>query len=285
MKKLLILCLCLSHGISTFAQKEKIKGNKIVMTDEKVVEAFHSIDLQDEFEVTIQEDNDNIVKIEADSNLQEFVDVEVRDSVLRIKARRDFRKAKAQNITILYGGELRSIRTYNKIQLTSKSPIKSPNFLISANDQSEVFLTVEGEQIEGKTNGKAEAELHFSGKEAIYQVNESSKLKSLATVENLNIDLYQKGAARVEGETKTLQIRADSGADFYGEKFRSKNTKLIVEGSSHCYVLADKDLSIEAIDKAEIYILGEPKIEIVKFLNEAILYKKKADFTVGKLKL
>lgn len=280
----IIICCCIFISGQVFGQKEKVKGNKIVMTDEKIVEAFHTIAIYNNFEVTLQEDNDHIISIEADSNLQELIDVEIQDSILKIKSDKELRRAKALNIKILYGTELKKIRVYDKVNLTSKSPVQSANLALSVNDQAEVFLTIETQKLNGKFNGKSVSDLHVSATDVSYQVNENADLKGIITADTLNIDLYQKSSAKLEGEIKSMRVRTDNDSDFYGEKLASQKTTLIAEASSDCYLLTNQEIIIEAADKSEVYILGEPKIQINKFTNEASLYKKDIDYTPSKLK-
>ena len=66
---LLILCSFLCLG-TIYGQKERVKGNKIVSTEEYNVEGFHTIEIYEGFEVTIDESSDSTVKIEADSNMK-----------------------------------------------------------------------------------------------------------------------------------------------------------------------------------------------------------------------
>ena len=285
MRTLLLSLFSIFFLGNIYAQKEKIKGNKIVMTEEKIVDAFHTIELYDNFEVSIDEDSDHIIKIEADSNLQEFIEVEIQDSILKIRATKFFRRAKSLNINISCASELKKITAYDKIDVKSLSPIKSSELRIEANDNSEVFLSVDTGKITGIANGKATLELHTDSEEAFYQVNENSELKGIITADSLKIDLYQKGYAKLEGDVKSMLVRADGDTDFYGEKLTSTKTSIIAEGSSDCYVLTNEEITIEAKDKTEIYLLGEPKINMTMFANEATLYKKKIDYSPSRLKL
>ncbi|WP_299439993.1 DUF2807 domain-containing protein [uncultured Aquimarina sp.] len=285
MRTLLLSLFSIFFLGNIYAQKEKIKGNKIVMTEEKIVDAFHTIELYDNFEVSIDEDSDHIIKIEADSNLQEFIEVEIQDSILKIRGTKFFRRAKALNIKISCASELKKISTYDKIDLKSLSSIKSSELRIEANDNSEVFLSIDTGKVTGISNGKSTLELHTDSEEAFYQVNENSELKGIITADSLKIDLYQKGYAKLEGNVKSMLVRADGDTDFYGEKLTSTKTSIIAEGSSDCYVLTNEEITIEAKDKTEIYLLGEPKINMTMFSNEATLYKKKIDYSPSRLKL
>ncbi|WP_027392202.1 GIN domain-containing protein [Aquimarina latercula] len=277
--------LCLIGLGNLHAQKEKIKGNKIVVTEQKSVDAFHTIQLNDNFEVTLQEDSDNIISIEADSNLQEVINITVQDSILNIKSDKRIKRSKALNIKISYAQDLKKIVSFNKVQLKSTSLIKASNIRIESNDDSEMFLSIEADKTSSITNGKSNVDLHINANEAFYQVNDDSELKGIVEADSLKIDLYQKGYAKLEGKVTSMLLRADGNTDFYGEKLITEKTSIIAEGSTDCYLIANEEITIEAKDDSEIYLLGEPKINIPVFTNEAILYKKKIDYSPGLLKL
>ncbi|WP_025664655.1 GIN domain-containing protein [Aquimarina megaterium] len=284
MRALLLLLAFLVLG-NTYGQKEKIKGNKIVSTEQLDVEDFHTIEIHEGFEVTLDESNDNQVKIEADSNLQEVIQVEVVDSVLTIKSDRDMRRAKALNLDISYASELKKIILYDKVNVRSLSPINTTKLIVNANDNAEVFLTADANEVDCIINGKSIVELHVTAQEVTYQINESSEIKGIITTDSLKVDLYQKGYAKLEGEVKSMLVRVDSDTDFYGEKLSVAKTTLIAEGASDCYILTNEEISIEAKDKTEIYLLGEPKVIINTFANEAILYKKNIDYVPSRFRL
>ncbi|WP_074407852.1 GIN domain-containing protein [Aquimarina megaterium] len=284
MRALLLVLALLVLG-NTYGQKEKIKGNKIVSTEQLDVEDFHTIEIHEGFEVTLDEGSDNQVKIEADSNLQEVIQVEVLDSVLTIKSDRDMRRAKALNLDISYASELKKIILYDKVNVRSLSPINTTKLIVNANDNAEVFLTADANQVDCITNGKSIVELHVTAQEVTYQINESSEIKGIITTDSLKVDLYQKGYAKLEGEVKSMLVRADSDTDFYGEKLSVAKTTLIAEGASDCYILTNEEISIEAKDKTEIYLLGEPKVIMNTFANEAILYKKNIDYVPSRFKI
>lgn len=283
-RSLLVIASLLLLG-NAYGQKEKIKGNKIVSTEEHNVDGFHTIEIYESFEVTFEESSDSQVKIEADSNLQEVIKIEVVDSVLKIYSDKDLRRAKALNLDISYGSELKRIMLYDKVNAKSLSPITGSELTVEVNDNAEVFLTTETNKVSCTTNGKASAELHVNATEVTYQINENSEMKGIITAENLNVDLYQKASVEIEGEAQSMRVRADNDSDFYGQKLNAAKTILIAENSSDCYILTNEEITMEVRDKSEVFLLGEPKINVEVFTNEASLYKKEIDYVPSKLRL
>ncbi|MBL0684354.1 GIN domain-containing protein [Aquimarina mytili] len=270
---------------NVYGQKEKVKGNKIVNTEEHNLESFHTIEIHDNFEVTLDESSDNLLKIEADSNLHELINFEISDGILTLKSSKDLRRAKALNIDIAYASELKKIILHDKVNAKSLSPITSSDLSIEVNDLTEVFLTTDSGKISCTTYGKSNADIHTTAKEVVYQINENSEIKGIVTADSLKVDLYQKGNAKLEGEVASMLVRADNETNFYGEKLSTAKTSVIAEGTSDCYILTNKEITIEAIDNAEIFLLGEPKININVFSNEATLFKKNIDYVPSKFRL
>jgi len=271
---------------NVYSQKEKIKGNKIVNTEEVAIEGFHTIEIYDNFEVAIDESSDNQVRIEADSNLHEHIQVTVQDSILTITSDKDLRRAKALNIEIFYASDIKKITLYNKAHIKSLSTINSGELTVEANDNTEVFITADAGKLSCTANGKSTIEFHVTAKDVVYQINDNAEAKGIVTTDNLKVDLYQKGSAKLEGTVQSMLLRADNETDFYGEKLSSTKTSLIAEGSSDCYILVNEEVIIEATDKTEVFILGEPTTTTIKaFSNEATLFKKNVDYVPSKLRL
>lgn len=285
MKTKLVLLFSIFLIVNTYGQKGKIKGNKIISTEQREIEAFNTAELFENFNVVFNESDQNMIEIETDENIHEVIEVTVKDSVLRISSSKEITRNQALNIKISYASVLKKIILRNKVEAKSLSSFNSPVFQIEMNDQSEAFLTVNSDKLNCISNGKSKAELHVTAKEVMFQINENSTIKGIITADSLKVDLYQKGSAKLEGEVKSMLVRADNNTDFYGEKLTSIKTKLIAEGASDCFMLTKESITIEAKDTAEVFILGDPKIEIPTFTNEAVLYKKNLDYVPSKIRL
>ncbi|GAA3514125.1 hypothetical protein GCM10022393_30040 [Aquimarina addita] len=285
MRTLFFSLFLLFISLNISAQKEKINGNKIVTSEVKMTDTFHTIEVYDNFEISIDQDSDHMINIETDSNLMEFIIAEVVDGVLKIKSEKDIRRSKALHITISYASDLQRIAFYDKVTAKSISALKSSNIRVEAHDNTEVFLSINADKVTSILHGKSNAELHVNSKNTFYQVNENSELKGIITTDSLKIDLYQNGYAKLEGDVKSALIRADNDVDFYGEKLTIDKASIVAEKKSDCYVLVKNEIDISAIDQTEIYLLGEPIISITSFLHEAILYKKNIEYTPSRLKL
>jgi hypothetical protein len=87
-------------------------------------------------------------------------------------------------------------------------------------------------------------------------------------------DLYQKASATIEGIADKATIRLDNNSVFNGTKFTLKESNITAESYSTGSILAEIAVSIAIGDKAELSLLGNPKIELTRFSEEAKLIKK-----------
>ena len=105
-------------------------------------------------------------------------------------------------------------------------------------------------------------------------MNKNASLKALITADVLKVDQYQKSNATVEGNATSAAIRLDNNASFTGNKLNTKTASITTESYTNCSLFVEKEVIIDAINKSEIQLLGSPKIEMRKFLDEAKLIKK-----------
>ncbi len=282
MRKLCSIFCCILFITSGFSQKKlKVKGNKIVVSEQHAVNAFTTLDVSDNFEVILSESIDPMLEIEADSNLHEFISFEVKDSIFSITTTRDIRRSKKLTLKIKYPETLRNLIIRDKANIKAIGPIAIPNLAIEANDYSKIFATVEADNLKFVANGKSDNELHITAANAKIQLNDNTEFKGILTTEQTLIDLYSKTTAKIEGKIASLELRAEGDTNFYGERAIINNASIQTEGSTDVYIMAKETITINAIEKSEIYILGQPKISITNFDNESILYKKEEGYTPG----
>lgn len=123
-------------------------------------------------------------------------------------------------------------------------------------------------------NDKSEAELNIKANNTTVEVSKDAELKALIASPEVKIDLYQKAKAEIEGDAAIAKMRLDNSSDLVAKKFTVSNLDITTESYSKASVNVAKNIKISAAGKSEIELLGEPKIEIVKFTNNTTLYKK-----------
>lgn len=274
MKKLLSILL-LSFITFTFAQrKEKVKGSKIVTMEQKQVEKFTSIEVEDNLEVFLVKGNECGLEVEADDNLIEFVEFKVSGNNLRISTTREMKSFKKLSVRITYPSDFNLVIAKNETNVIALSDIDLDNITFKSYDYSKLFLNAKVRQFTLMANDKSKIELNLRAEKATIDVSKSAAVKALIVSKDLGVDMYQKGDAKIEGDVLNFKLRTDNNTNFDGSLLTVTNAQLFTEGYSNTKINVKTEVVIDAAGKSEIQLFGEAKIEMKRFTDSAILNKK-----------
>ena len=275
MKKYLTLLLLFLATTILFAQKkEKIKGSKIVTIERREVGKFSALLIEDNLEVYLERGEKAELKIEADENLQDIISFELHDSTLRIFTTKNITNYKKIIVKVTYTDELNLITSKDDTTINSIQELLLNSITIKAQDASKLFLNANTKDFLLQAGDKTKTELNLKSENATVELNKNATLKALINTSFLKVDQYQKTTATIEGTALNTAIRLDNNATFIGNKLTTKKGDITAESYSSCSLFVEKEVMIEATNKSEIQLLGNPKIEIRKFLDEAKLLKK-----------
>ena len=275
MKKITLLFLLVFTSTLVYSQKkEKIKGSKIVTLSIKKLESFENIDIEDNLEVYLVKADSASMEIEADDNLHDIINYTVLGNTLRINSLKDVYGEKKFSVRINYTDSLKLITVKHNTKLHALADIELENITIKNYDNSRSYLNVKSKFFAIMLNDKSEAELNIKANNTTVEVSKDAELKALIASPEVKIDLYQKGKAEIEGDASIAKVRLDNSSDLIAKKFTISNLDITVESYSKASVNVAKNIKISAAGKSEIELLGEPKIDIVKFTNNTTLYKK-----------
>jgi hypothetical protein len=275
MKKITLLFLLVFTSTLVYSQKkEKIKGSKIVTLSIKKLESFENIDIEDNLEVYLVKADSASMEIEADDNLHDIINYTVLGNTLRINSLKDVYGEKKFSVRINYTDSLKLITVKHNTKLHALADIELENITIKNYDNSRSYLNVKSKFFAIMLNDKSEAELNIKANNTTVEVSKDAELKALIASPEVKIDLYQKGKAEIEGDAAIAKVRLDNSSDLIAKKFTISNLDITVESYSKASVNVAKNIKISAAGKSEIELLGEPKIDIVKFTNNTTLYKK-----------
>nr|WP_294929855.1 DUF2807 domain-containing protein [uncultured Flavobacterium sp.] len=275
MKKSTALFLLLLVTTLTFAQKrEKIKGSKIVTTSIKEVGDFDALEVDDNIEVYLERGEKNEIKIEADDNLHDIIGMDLREKVLRLYTSKESSIFKKLAVRVTYTKSLTKVITKNEAVVYAIQELQLDDITFNSFDYSKLLLNVNAKKFSLVADDKSKSEINLKSEEAVLQLSKSSSIKSLVSAINFKCDLYQKANAAIEGAAEKGSIRIDNNSNFTGIKFNIKEAKLTAENYATGAILAEISISLAIGDKAEVSLLGKPKIELTRFSEEAKLFKK-----------
>lgn len=274
MKKAILLLFLLTTTFGFSQKKEKVKGSKVVTMEQKQIENFKSIEVEDNLEVFLVKGNECGLEIEADDNLHEFIDYKLSGSNLRITTNKDISSFKKLSVRITYTDELDMVIAKNETNVTALSDVDLKTVTFKSYDYAKLYLNAKCKNFTLMANDKSKIELNLKSEKAAIDVSKNAQVKALIATTDLLFDMYQKSTAIIEGDVNTLKLRLDNNADFNGSKLTAVNTQLFAEAYANGKINAKTNIVIDIAGKSEIEIFGEPKFEIKRFTDSATLRKK-----------
>lgn len=272
MKKIYFL-LCISLIFSSCGT-QKIKGSRNVTTERSQLKDFTSIEIEGDFEVSLQKGKQPEIEIRTDDNLHTIIQAEVSNNTLYIKPTKRIRRSKARDINLIFTETLDRIQISDKVELFSEEDLYLEDFELRINDKSKVWLTLTTRNFRLYQQGKAKTEMNLKAENAYFQLNGSSDLEALVNAPFVKIDTYEKASADIEGETEKFELRAEHSTRFDGRRFSAREASVTAEGRSKNKVEVLENLALIGKDKASVEVYGDPKIEIIEFTESANLSKK-----------
>lgn len=275
MKKISILLVAiLSTTIMLAQKKDKISGSKIVTSKQRNIKNFSAIEIEDNIEASLERGEFPEVKIEADDNLIDVIDIDVTDNTLHISTSKRVVKSKALKVKITYTAELNTVISKNDAAISAIQEVLGENFTLKTFDDSKVLMNANVKNFALQADGNSKIELNLKSSNTKIELSKSAELKSLVTTTDLALDMYQKAKAKIEGEANNSLIRLENNSELDASKLEIKSIELIAEGQSKISVNAKKDIVISATEKSETELYGDAKIEMNKFIDKAKLSKK-----------
>ena len=208
------------HSGCTYAFKG-IKGDGNVVKQERDVSNFKGIDVGGAFKVYLTQGETEKLVVEADQNLMDVIETDVRAGVLKIKTSDDIKDATELNIYITF-------KDLNELDISGACDLIGEN-KFKLND------------IDIDCSGASEVDMKFSATSVDIDCSGASNVDFYGSAESVNMDL--SGASKI-----------DAG-DFEVEKY-----DIDVSGASSGKIYVTGELSVEVSGAANLKYKGDPKI-------------------------
>ncbi len=273
-KSLLLLTFFVITNFSFSQKKDKVKGSKIVTMEQKDVGEFDMLEVSDELEVFLVKGDKCGIEIEADDNLHDAIGIDLSGTTLRLSLIRKISSFKKFSIRVNYTDKFKVVTGRNDSKITALADIVLDDITFKLSENCKFFGNVKSKVFLLEANDKSKSELNIKTDKTTLKLSKNSEMKGLISSSELNIDLYQKGEATIEGDAATMKVRLDNESKLSSKKLIAKNLDLTTEDSSECQVNCSLQMIIDASGKSEIDIFGDQKIEMKRFVDSAILNKK-----------
>lgn len=217
---LLILSISIGHAQSS-RKNEIVIGNSDVTTQTITTSGYDDILSTGIIDVELVNGAEGQINVTTDSNLQEFVEIEVKDNVLTIKTkdRTNLATKKGVKVTV-------PVESISKIQLTgsgnlrSAAAIKANEFKLNVTGSGNADLAIEASEVEARIAGS--------------------------------------GNVKLSGTTSQLDLKISGSGNFQGFDLNADQTKVIVAGSGDAQVVAQQNIFAQVKGSGDVVYKGNP---------------------------
>ena len=122
--------------------QEKLKGNKIVINQDRDLDDFNAIEVSDNIDVILSQSNNQSVSVEADKNLMDAISTEVNNGTLSVRLTQRISRKKALVIYITVNEELEEITGKDKADIRGKSRLNFNTLTLNGLGDSKINLDI-----------------------------------------------------------------------------------------------------------------------------------------------
>jgi hypothetical protein len=207
-----------------FLGGQRVSGNGHVVTQQRSVGNFNSVEVSGGFKVHVRQDAANAVKVEADDNLMEYIDVYDDRGTLVIKEKDGFNLNPSKDVIVYV-----SAPAFHDIDVSGACDIIG----------------------EGTISGSEPLSMHVSGSgDIIMQVN----------LPKVTTEISGSGSIQLSGKANEFFADVSGSGDVKCLNLQTENTTLELSGSSDAEVFANQQLNIDASGSASIEYKGTARV-------------------------
>ncbi|MBX0333721.1 DUF2807 domain-containing protein [Pontibacter sp. HSC-14F20] len=216
-----VMALLLSSLTAMAQDRRNLKGEGEPVSQNRTVSGFKGIDVSGGFSVELTQSGKEGVRIEAQENLLNSIQTEVKDGVLHIYTSDNISTNKGLKAYISIK-ELNMIDISGGVKVTSNSTFKSDAFKMDLSGGSKVELTINTKKLTADMSG-------------------ASKVMLSGRADEMRMDM--SGASKVDA----------SGLE-------AKDVYLEASGASNVKVFAKNKLSVNASGATKVAYKGDPSV-------------------------
>jgi hypothetical protein len=205
---------------------KRIRGNGNITTQTRSAGEFNSIDVSGNINVYARQDSSSSIRVEADENLQQYIEIIDEGNVLRIKTQA--------------GYNLRSSRPI-KVYVSSAAFKK-----FEASGACDIFS-------EGKITSSSDIDFDLSG---------SCNVTMDVNAPKISVDMSGAGTIKLKGETKDFRIQGSGSTDIKCLDLLAETVDLDISGAGDAEVYASSKLTGTISGAADVRYKGAAQTDI-----------------------
>ncbi len=222
-KLIIMIGLTFLGTISAHAQwgKNQVKGSGTITTTKVTTAAYDEISVIGSLTAELVSGNEGDIRIKADDNLHEYVEVESNNGKLVIKIKKGVSYSSRHDITVTVPiAEISTISLTGSGDIVGKTPVKGNALTINITGSGDVILETEATGIDAKVTGS--------------------------------------GDMKLSGKVENLEVKVTGSGDFEGYNLDAANVEVYVSGSGDAQVTANATIKARVNGSGDIRYKGNP---------------------------
>ena len=212
---------------------KRVSGNGKIVTQERTVSGFNSIDVSGAATVRLRQDSIPSVRVETDENLMEYLDVHVDGNTLVIETKRGYNLDPSKEIIIhATAAQFKDIQASGACEIVSDNLISGNQELkIDASGATTIDIQVTLPKLTTNVSGSGEVTLKGMAKEFSGSISGSGAIKGFDLItDNTELDLSGAADAQITANQK-LDIEVSGSGDVEYKGNANVNQRISGAGS------------------------------------------------------
>ena len=160
-----------------FVGQEKLKGDKIVVTEDRNISEFTKIEIRDDIDVILKQGENQSVTVESDENLQGAVLTNVSNNTLTIDLSNKIIRKKTLLVYVTVNQNIDEIITKDKSKLITSGSLNFNNITINAEGDSKIIMDLKTTDFNLNNNESGSLTFNVNSDNAFLKANKTGKSK------------------------------------------------------------------------------------------------------------
>ena len=222
-----LIILVFASGCREMAGR-RVRGSGHVIAENRTVSDFNNVDISGDLDVYVKQDSVASVKVEADDNILEYIQVHTDGSTLEIYTENGIRLKPTNKIKVYISNP-----QYKEIQVSGASSIRCENEITSA-DAIDIGLS-------GASDGRLEL-----------------------NAPKISVHLTGASNTSIKGKTKDFEGSASGASEIRGFDLLSENANVNASGASHIEIFASVKIDGQASGASSVNYKGNAQSNVDK---------------------
>ena len=206
----------------------RVRGSGNIKTENRNETGFNSIDVSGAIDVYVKQDSTTSVKVEADDNILEFIEVHTDGSTLEIHTEGNIRLKPSHKIKVYVSNpEYKDLRVSGASNIYSENEITSPDAL------------------NGEISGASEGRLEVNAPK-------------------VSVNLTGASNANIKGKTKDFEGGASGASEIRGFDLLTENAEVDASGASNIEIYASVKIGGQASGASSVNYKGNAQSSVEK---------------------